>query len=963
MSAAVQLAVIGTIAGEFSGGTPPPPGNLPVPVTLNNINSTTSFAAPLMTIGHMFADGDVPAGGSVTMLDSTSNPVTVQMDQVALWPSGCVRSVALSFNCAETWSASTSKTYTVNSSATAPNNTPNSGTWGGTSKAAVIAAFLAASAFQVRFTGFDAGGATYDIDVNRILSTYNDIVPSGWGTSYPRGGYEFTKIGPVCIELHMWEYIRNQASPFKTQGYTRCDICIKMAAPGGPYAIDGWISQPNMWNTVPLSSSAEQFGNKQPRFASVIEIFNGASRVAAVGGPNDPRTVTATNTNFNTSTNRYTAAAGAFFPQTGVAFTSTGSLPAGNMATNTVYWPAYLPGTANPYLISAKALAGTIETGQYRNWAQSLAVGVGDIVFNTTNNIWYRYTSAGNTSGSGTGPSGTGSGITDGTATCDCCSLQFTSQGSGTITAFPVYPSFAGAACSFVDQVGNPLWVGAGAFPDIYPGHDFTHLTTKTKFVAPYNNVTTVTPGAAVPLITNLSPSQSVAGLPSQGIDTSGDGAGDQRVGHVSEFGVCSLFQPAQPRYVRTVIQMPLVFMNFPGVYMYDESGGHPFIANNGTNNSGTPYANFPSLIPGWTAGNTAGSNPTTVQARGADWSAWDISVQNQTGYNNQYYFDSSHFPCLWQIGWLKTGRTIFLEQGLTHANAGTFMTFNGSQTLSGYTYQPLIAGLKNSDQLRGFGWAWRTLFQAMYIIPNSHSMYPYFRDVYDDNAKYQALRIATFPANQLPLGYWPNDVEAGVSGGVGGWAAWMGFFCMHAINIEQWRGGLTPNEAANHYWGVVADFYARQWQIWDPALDIGAPNYCATYRTVYGPNTSNWTTAYTDPGVVNTQTYNTGNSQTVAPYPAFPFDNDNSPGFGTVPYFELAAGNHKAFNYYGNMGRMAAKIRTLANPSDPIPVRYLSQFTANIKARSGVSTDGGFTWGYTDGGGSGINPLTFCCF
>lgn len=954
------LATVEKAYARLHGGLAVGSSSFLIPLSLNNLSGSSSFVTPMLSFVQVFADGDIPVNGSVVFNDSNGNPVAVQMDQVAFWPSGCVREAVLTFNCAETWAASAIKSYTVKASNNAPNNTPNSGVWTGTSKAAVLTAFKGASAFQVKFTGFDAGGATYTMDVNRVLNTYNDVT-AGWG-SYPRGGYEFCKIGPTCVELHLFEYIQNQATN-NTQGYVRCDLYIKMAAPGGPYIIDGNSIQPNMWNTVPLSSTAEQFGNKQTRFASIVEIFNGASRVAAVGGPNDLRTVTGISSNFNTSTNRYAAAAGSFFPQTGVAFTSTSALPAGNMSSGIVYWPAYVGGNANPYLISAKTIAGNIENGQYHNWSQNMSVAQGAVVFNTTNNLWYYYTNAGMTLGSGTGPSGTGTGISDGTATCNCCSLQFTSQGSGTVTAFPVYVSFAGAGFAFVDQIGNPLWVGSGAYPQIFPGHDFTYLTTKTKFLPPYNNVATINPGAAVPLYTNYSPQQAVGGLPTQGIDSSGDGAGDQRIGYASEWAVCSLFQPAQPKYVYSTIQMSLSMMNFPATYMYDESGGHPFVANNGTNNSGVPYPDFPSLIPGWSAGNTAGSNPTTVQPRGATWSAWDISLQNQSGYNNQYYFPSSHFPCTWQIPWLKTGRTIFLEQGLSHANATCFMTYNGSQTLGGYTYQPLIAGLKNSDQLRAFGWATRTLCQAMWMVPNSHCMYPIFRDYYDDNAKYQALRIATFPANQLPLGFMPNDVEAGVSDGVGGWAAWMGYFWMMALNMEQWRGGLTPNEATNKYWGVAADQYAKQFKIWDPALDPGAPNYCATYRTVYGPNTSNWTTAYTDPAVVNNQTYLTGNSQTVAPYPAFPFDNDNSPGFGTVPYFELVAGNHNAFNYYGNMARMAARIRTMAKPADTLVASFLAAFTANIKARTGVSTDGGFNWGYLDGGGSGINPLAFCCF
>lgn len=956
-STALLLPIPGEarLHGGISVGSPQ---NLPVNLSLNNINASSSYATPLLTIVHAFADGDVPVGGSVTMLDSTSNPVTVQMDQVARWPSGCVRMAALTFKCAETWAASASKNYNVNSSATAPNNTVVSATWGGTTKAAIIAAFKAASAFQFVFTGFDAGAATYDMDVTRILNSYSDVT-AGWGASYPRGGYEFTKMGPACVEMHFWEYIRNQATG-NTHGYVRCDAWIKMAAPGGPYDIDARFTQPNMWNTVPLSSVAEQFNNKQRRFAAVVEIFNSGSRVGACGGPNDLRATTVTNANFNTSTNQLTAAYNSFFPQTGVAFSSTGSLPAGNMAASTIYWPAYVGQGANPYLMTQKLYVGQIENGQYNNWVQSQTRNVGDIDFNTTNNLFYICTTAGTTSNTGTGPTGTGSGIADGSVVWTCISLQFTSTGSGTITAYPVYATFpAGMAMPIVDQSGNPTRVGSGAFPDIYPGHDFAYLTTKTKFVPPYNAVTLVTPGASVPLNTNFSPSQATGGLPTIAIDATGDGDGDQRIGYVSEYAVGSLYQPAEPRYLRSTIQFALSVMQMPINYMFDESGGHPFIGNNGTNNSGTPYtfngnALSAGLIPLWNENNRAGNASAGVAARGDTWSRWDNADQNQGSYFGQYYFPMSHYPCAWQIPWLKTGRSIFLEQGLTNANSMCFMTYLGTKTISGTTYRCLIGGDISSDQLRAFGWGRRSLCQAMYIVPDDHPLQNYIRDLYDTNAKYAAAQLGTLAANQAVLGFFPNSVEQGVAGGVGGWAPWMGFFLMLQNNMEQWRGGLTTQEAANKYWGQVADYHAAQWKIWDPAIDPNAVNYASLYRQTYGPTPGDWTTCYTNPSTLNAATYTTGNSQ-IAPYPSAPYDID-APG-------NIIAADPKAHNWYGHMMRAAAKIRTLSKPSDTLAANVLAQLTANIKNRTGKSTEGGNTWGYVNSLGQNYNNLVFAIF
>src|ERR1700722_1827574 len=74
-----------------------------IPLTLNNLDQSHSYAAPCVSYGHAFADGDIPAKGSVTLTDTNGDAVVVQMDAVSQWPSGSPRFVVLSHSCAETF--------------------------------------------------------------------------------------------------------------------------------------------------------------------------------------------------------------------------------------------------------------------------------------------------------------------------------------------------------------------------------------------------------------------------------------------------------------------------------------------------------------------------------------------------------------------------------------------------------------------------------------------------------------------------------------------------------------------------------------------------------------------------------------------------------------------------------------------------------------------------------------------
>jgi hypothetical protein len=176
-SAAAVEAAMGQSTAPVSGG-------LTIPLTLHNLSSANSYSAPFVSYSHPFGDGDVPRGAAVTLKDSNGNPVTVQMDAVALWPSGCVRMAVLSHACAETFGPSSAKTYTLGTSAAAPNNTP-AAEWGSTPATTMAAS----SDFKVVYSGFDAGASTYTVSLNSILSGYKRATAHNWGTNYPIGGW------------------------------------------------------------------------------------------------------------------------------------------------------------------------------------------------------------------------------------------------------------------------------------------------------------------------------------------------------------------------------------------------------------------------------------------------------------------------------------------------------------------------------------------------------------------------------------------------------------------------------------------------------------------------------------------------------------------------------------------------------------------------------------------------------
>ncbi len=865
-------SVAATVTG--GGAVAPGTGALPIPLTLHNISSSSSFAAPYVSYGHPFADGDVPGSGSIVMTDSNGSPVTVQMDAISTWPSGYVKFAVLSHACSENFGPSSSKAYILGVSAAARNTTPAAG-WGST-HADHAAALSANTDFKVEYSGFDCGANTYRFSLNDTFTNFSER-GSGWGTSYPAGGWEITKRGPVCVEFHGWGYIKNVSSG-KYHGYIRTDIWVKAWGPTGPYEIDVRTTQPNIWNTITQSSTtSENYNVKQARFAALLQVKNGSTVIKYDGGPNDANATVIPNANFNTSTNRlnYAISTG-FFQETAIVLASTGSLPSG-ISANTLYWPAYPNYADQPYLATERTYCSSIEQGNGGTRA------------------------------------------------------TFGTQGSGTITAYPVYMAFPGSGWATAEGKGDPIWVGTGTRPTIAPGHDFNYLTQRSKFTLAYNaNAGSTYKGTAQP---NYLPTRQTGGMQWA---QSGTGASGTRIGHANQWQVASYYQPSDPYYYYGVLQGALCWHGSGYAFMMDESGGVPLIATTGT------YTGLPANISGWCASNIPGQVDSGIVSRGARWSGWASGTSNDNGLYGQYYADSTHVPMNAKCAYLKTGRPIFLEAEISKTNSFLTMVYQGYQTISGRNYSCLVNGAYGANQLRGWAWSWRDMADTFFQIPDDHPFRPVLRDMYNDNLEYEAARInSVYPANQITAGV-PDCLDHDNAGGK--FAPWMLAFLVQVVALEHWRGGQTSAGATAI--ATISNFLANFWARYLPSVNAKAVLYYPAYDQLYTTTqtSADYANCYTDWADMFADTVTAG-YLSPAPWPTRLYDHD-SPGNVFVTGFP---GNTDSYHVFG---QCAVSMHALALPGNSTVTGAKAAIKAALSAASGIpQASGGIQWAGTSGG------------
>lgn len=928
MSIAVQLALIGAVATPE--GSTPPPVNLPITFTLNNISAAASFAAPNVSYSHPFADGDVPAGGSVTLTDSIGNPVVVQMDAVKLHPSGCVKWAVLSHPCAETFAGGASKSYTLNSSATAPNKTVNAGLWGSSTNHATWAATLAAhSDFKtVDGPGFDAGSGVYTTSVNFILANYTERVPgTGYGSNYPTGGWEMAKIGPNCLEFYCWQYIKNDASGF-FHGYVRRDIWVKAWSPTGPYEVDVQTTMPDTWNTITSTTGTtdEQYNQSMKRWITLVQVKNGSTVIKYDGGPNDINAVTVPNAKFNTTTNQLAYPINTFMPQTAVVFTSTGALPSG-LAANTLYFPAYQNGADNPLLATVRQYQSLVEqNGGRPAWQASHSYVVNDWIQN--NNIQYICITAGVSASSG-GPTGGSpvNDITDGTVHWQNVTMPLGSTGSGTITAYPVSQCYPQAGFDTAGDYGDAIWSGTGTRPTIVVGHNFNYLTQISKFTLTYNiNAGSIVSNLVQP---TYLPARFQAGMLWAQSTT---GASGQRIGHINAIGVQTLYQPADPWAYYGVIQGAHCWAMSAYAFIGDEKDGTPLHTTNGPGGAGGTYPGLASNITNWTVFNVPGSVSPGIVARGANWSGWNYAIQYQNGTNGQYYADNSHVPNNAQIAYLKTGRPLFLKSAIYNAAAYLNMVYQGFQTLGGNNYYCLTNGAFGSCQLRGWAWAWRTIFNTFFMMNDDHIWQPVFKDCYEMNMNFEAARISTvYPAAQLACGV-PDVLDH--DNGNAHIAPWMMSFYLQTANLEGWRGGQTSGTAAAA--ATMVNFLANWWTRYDAAtVNPAAIYYFGAYDNLYAPASQDWSNCYPNSIVL-------WSACSAAGFFPPPWMSNLFDYYSTPPNYIFQVGFPGNTDSYQVFAQAACKMATLAVPGNTTVAGVFTHLKSTFSTATGISATTG---------------------
>ncbi len=476
----------------------------------------------------------------------------------------------------------------------------------------------------------------------------------------------------------------------------------------------------------------------------------------------------------------------------------------------------------------------------------------------------------------------------------------------------------------------------------IFPGHDFAYITA-SKAIPPYNinagyNTSTGTPPVYYPnmLYGGLYWYQ----------DTTGDSPGDQRIGYVDQFGVSSIYNPADPIQLRGSLISAMCYDQAVNSYMYDETNGLPFVANNGPSNDGTPNPNFPSVIPTWGTSFNPGwanviGNGFRAHTRGNNWGAWAVAEKDLSGFAFQGYSDNSHapFPCF--VAYLKTGDPLTMKQGIAQADGAIVTAYCNGTILSDGSTKVYCVGNANvgSLQCRDLAWLTRTLFQAHYMTSDDNPFKQVLADYYRDNFRFTAdYYTNTMHARGKVFG---NIITSNFGGGGMAQSCFSYSFYDMVVSMEMWRGGQVAGTATD----VTTTFnYLRNY--YDIYLPSGgdALYYTGAYGLSTGTTQFDYSTCYiTGPAVASATYVNGFNQNMVAPYTENRLYNHEAGG--AVPWI-LSPNGYATTVAYTVIGRAALTIRNAADPADSTMATLKATWDTKISAGTGISTaTGGIPW------------------
>ena len=291
-----------------------------IPATVMSHGAAAS--ANTMITGYMaFQKGHLPTTSHLVGSQG-GTAFAVQQDCESHWKDGSVRLARLVFALPSALTADTLTSLTFTPTTGAPTRTA----W------ITPTAMVAAKDINVKTYGGDLGSLTYGTSVRDIVT---NLAQDIWGAN-PIGGWDVPISGPLQVCIRAWRYRKDTASGNSHKWIK--DHIYHYANSDGTHDIEARSTMAN-WDTAVAASGATLGGTTSPlSSASAIEVYDGTTRIYALGGPNDVRVATVAASTFNVSTN-------AFTPPTNINFAnalsfapaSGGTLPSG-LTAGTTYW-------------------------------------------------------------------------------------------------------------------------------------------------------------------------------------------------------------------------------------------------------------------------------------------------------------------------------------------------------------------------------------------------------------------------------------------------------------------------------------------------------------------------------------------------------------------------------------------------------------------------------------------------
>lgn len=580
-----------------------------------------------------------------------------------------------------------------------------------------------------------------------------------WGAN-PMMGYEVIRVGPTCCEWRFWSYLRRN-SDSAWHKWLKGWIYVRAWGATGPFEVSSGVRQSN---TFGPSASGTVGAATEPKHVFDVKVMNGATVLQYWGGTSDPRVQSVSASAFDPTANNITIA----YPNTltnnsfgGQALTLSGTVGSG-LSTSTVYWLSANPaGPTIIYLYTAR---------------QDIAV---------------------------------------------FSPVDFTTQGSGTISIIPHCHCYPFTGQMYLDNTARPFWV-SGTRPTVAVAHDYAYLTKQSKAIPPYLSNVTVD-NITSEFFENHSPGMQIY---TWDINAAGSGIDDERIGYNNISEVRALYNPFDENNNQRCRVMAATFAE-QHTYLEDETIGLVTILNNGPAKNGATYSNLGVCQP---------TSRAVPFRNNMAWLQPSASAIDQDGIYERYGVwlgSAAHLPMPGQIPYLQSGNDFWREYMMHLGLMNAAQLYYATVAVGATTYYRPLGVDVTITQSRGVAWGTRLIGQTNHFMPASSPLAAYIQDLTVDNGAYAYAWSQT-----------PHALDSGTGAvslnGVGPQRAIMGFplwystaewqesFNMMVMGMEGWRDPAGP------YASFINQFYYKSViGIYDSTIGNGGCLYTIGHRNV----------------------------------------------------------------------------------------------------------------------------------